>query len=81
MRSLTKTELTSVTGAAANAAGRTPPTPAQIAAARAALAAKGITISLDLTAGTATIHTPKGDKVVTLPAKALAYIEANHITA
>ena len=78
MRSLQNTELTAVAGGLTLPSKA--PTAAQIAAAKAALAAKGITITLDMAAGTATIHTLKGDKVVNLPAKALDYIKSHNIT-
>ena len=67
MRTLNAAELTTVTGA-----GKQLPSSAQIQAAltalTSALAAKGITIALDKTAGTVTITTPQGSKTIKLPA-------------
>jgi hypothetical protein len=63
MRQLNTQELITVSGAG-TAAGL-PADP--IAAITAALAAKGITVALDKTAGTVTVTTPKGAKVFTLP--------------
>ena len=62
MRTLKQHELTTVTGAG------TKPSPAEvIAAIKAALAKKGISLALDKAAGTLTITTPKGTKVIELP--------------
>jgi hypothetical protein len=67
MRTLNAAELTTVTGA-----GTQLPSAAQIQAAltalTTALAAKGIKISLDKTAGTVTITTTQGSKTIKLPA-------------
>jgi hypothetical protein len=63
MRQLNTQELNTVSGAGKAAA--LPANP--LAAITAALAAKGITIALDKTAGTLTVTTPKGTKVFTLP--------------
>lgn len=61
MRTLSQQELTSVSGAGkADLAGI-------VAAIKAALAKKGISIALDKEAGTLTITTPKGSKVIDLP--------------
>jgi hypothetical protein len=63
MRQLNTQELNTVSGA-----GKAAGLPADpIAAITAALAAKGITVALDKTAGTVTVTTPKGAKVFTLP--------------
>jgi hypothetical protein len=66
MRTLTQHELTTVTGAGKSAGGAAA-LAAKVAAIKAALAQHGITIALDKTAGTLTITTPKGSKVITLP--------------
>jgi hypothetical protein len=63
MRQLNPQELITVSGAGKAAA--LPANP--LAAITAALAAKGVTIALDKTAGTLTVTTPKGTKVFTLP--------------
>jgi hypothetical protein len=63
MRQLNTQELITVSGAGKAAALPADP----IAAITAALAAKGITIALDKTAGTLTVTSPKGTKVFTLP--------------
>jgi len=64
MRTLSQSELTAVSGAGTTLpAGLT----AEIDAIKKALAAKGITIALDKTAGTITITTPQGSKTITLP--------------
>jgi hypothetical protein len=63
MRQLNTQEMNTVSGA-----GKAAGLPADpIAAITAALAAKGITVALDKTAGTVTVTTPKGSKVFTLP--------------
>jgi hypothetical protein len=63
MRQLNTQELNTVSGA-----GKAAGLPADpIAAITAALAAKGVTVALDKTAGTVTVTTPKGSKVFTLP--------------
>jgi hypothetical protein len=63
MRQLNTQELNTVSGA-----GKAVALPANpLAAITAALAAKGVTIALDKTAGTLTVTTPKGSKVFTLP--------------
>lgn len=63
MRQLNTQELITVSGAGKAAA--LPANP--LAAITAALAAKGVTIALDKTAGTLTVTTAKGTKVFTLP--------------
>jgi hypothetical protein len=67
MRTLNAAELSTVTGA-----GLQLPSSTQIQAAltalTSALATKGISLSLDKTAGTVTITTPQGSKTFKLPA-------------
>jgi hypothetical protein len=63
MRNLNTQELTTVSGAG-KAAGL-PANP--LAAITAALAAKGVTVSLDKTAGTITITSAQGTKTIKLP--------------
>lgn len=62
MRILSQSELTVVSGA-----GKPGQAGSVIAAIKAALAKKGITFALDKEAGTLTITTPKGTKVIDLP--------------
>jgi hypothetical protein len=62
MRTLTQHELTTVTGA-----GKRPSPAEAIAAIKAALAKRGITLALNKAAGTLTISSPKGTKVIELP--------------
>ncbi len=86
MRLLTNIEMGAVSGGkgrrpAAGTGTLPAPTADQLAAISAALAARGITISLDLDAGTATVSGEQGSKTFTLPAKVLAYLKANNITA
>ena len=61
MRTLSQHELSSVTGAGMASLAD------HLAAFKAALAKKGITFALDKEAGTLTITTPKGTKVIELP--------------
>ena len=64
MRQLNTQELNTVSGA-----GKAASLPANpLAAITAALAAKGITVALDKTAGTITITSPQGTKTFKLPA-------------
>lgn len=72
MRELNTQELIIVSGA--GKAGAAKPDP--IAIIKGLLASKGITLSLDKVAGTLTITTPKGSKVITLPSKPTAPAEA-----
>ncbi len=86
MRLLTNTELGTVSGGKGRrtsaGTGTLPaPTADQLAAISAALAARGITVSLDLSAGTATVTGEQGSKTFTLPTKVLDYLKANNITA
>jgi hypothetical protein len=85
MRLLSTVELTTVSGGKGrptSAGTGLPPAPTadQLAAVHAALVARGISVSLDLTAGTATITGEQGTKTVQLPSKILAYLKANNIT-
>jgi hypothetical protein len=73
MRTLSQNELTAVSGAGAANMG------AQIDAIVKALAAKGITFSVNATAGTVTITTPKGSKTLKVPAQLLAHLTATPV--
>jgi hypothetical protein len=69
MRNLSQTELNAVSGA-----GTTVNLSTQIDAFVKALAAKGISLALDSTAGTLTITTSKGAQTLKVPAKLLAIL-------
>ena len=66
MRELNTQELTTVTGAAS--------APNPLALIKGILTSKGISISVDKTAHTVTITTPKGSKTITLPSLPMGHL-------